>query len=69
MAFRQPKQARKPVRVTFNLDLDGVLTATARVVSRGATAMLNVTKTGHFFSAQRVERTLVQVADEKKTDE
>jgi molecular chaperone DnaK (HSP70) len=58
----------EPVQVKFNLDRDGILNVTGRVVSRGTTSTLTVTKTAHLFSTQRVKRTLEQREAEKIID-
>jgi molecular chaperone DnaK len=58
----------EPVKVTFVLDRDGIPTASARVLSRGTTATLTVTKTGHLYSEDRVRRVLAEREAERAAD-
>jgi molecular chaperone DnaK (HSP70) len=57
------------VRISFKVDCDGVLIASARVLSNGTTARLTVTTTAHLFSRQRVLRIIAERDAHKASDE
>jgi molecular chaperone DnaK (HSP70) len=56
------------VNVTFAVDLDGVLTATASAVAGGCTTTLRVEKTSHLFADAKVSRTLAEYETEQAVD-
>jgi L1 cell adhesion molecule like protein len=65
-----PAEAQEEVmKVTFALDLDGILTATAVVVSNGATTSLTVMKTGRLKETGKVKRTAEERESEKAIDQ
>jgi L1 cell adhesion molecule like protein len=57
------------IEVTFRLDQDGGLNASARVKSGGSSAGLTILKTAHLFSPAKVKRLASERAAQKAEDE
>jgi molecular chaperone DnaK (HSP70) len=59
---------KEHVKVTFDVTIDGTLTATARIESRNTTTYLRATRTGHLLETSAVRQTPAEREAEKERD-